>query len=203
MLEVNGVIYEYDDVVNADSLVTLGTPFVQTGLPTGIHFTPRNFRVESRDGGGFDSVSETFIFSSIRSVSGDPFQSVIAAAEGFYLTTSGVQLTADVVGTATNNDNLSEMATLNGSAFATGANHWVSDPISISPLFGMTANDVAWRIDITLTADTDAIGEIAIIEADRIIVSASTVPVPAAVWLFGSALGLLGWIRRKATLLNT
>jgi hypothetical protein len=27
----------------------------------------------------------------------------------------------------------------------------------------------------------------------------SVVPVPAAVWLFGSALGLLGWIRRKAT----
>ncbi len=25
------------------------------------------------------------------------------------------------------------------------------------------------------------------------------IPVPAAVWLFGSALGLLGWIRRKAT----
>ena len=27
----------------------------------------------------------------------------------------------------------------------------------------------------------------------------SVVPVPAAVWLFGSALGLLGWLRRKAT----
>jgi len=29
-------------------------------------------------------------------------------------------------------------------------------------------------------------------------VSANIVPVPSAVWLFGSALGLLGWIRRKA-----
>jgi len=24
------------------------------------------------------------------------------------------------------------------------------------------------------------------------------VPVPAAVWLFGSALGLLGWVRRRS-----
>ena len=29
---------------------------------------------------------------------------------------------------------------------------------------------------------------------------AQVVPVPAAVWLFGSALGLLGWMRRKASL---
>jgi hypothetical protein len=29
-------------------------------------------------------------------------------------------------------------------------------------------------------------------------VNMDTVPVPAAVWLMGSALGLLGWIRRKA-----
>jgi hypothetical protein len=27
----------------------------------------------------------------------------------------------------------------------------------------------------------------------------SSIPIPAAVWLFGSGLGLLGWFRRKAT----
>ncbi len=30
-------------------------------------------------------------------------------------------------------------------------------------------------------------------------ISFSTVPVPAAVWLFGGALGALGWLKRKAT----
>jgi hypothetical protein len=30
-------------------------------------------------------------------------------------------------------------------------------------------------------------------------ISATVVPVPAAVWLFGSALGLLGWMKRKAS----
>ncbi len=37
----------------------------------------------------------------------------------------------------------------------------------------------------------------ATIEIDNVVVSA--VPIPAAVWLFGSGLGLLGWIRRKQT----
>ena len=54
---------------------------------------------------------------------------------------------------------------------------------------------------------SDALNELGLIEFDAsgvdagmalVVADASVVPVPAAVWLFGSALGLLGWIRRRA-----
>ena len=47
----------------------------------------------------------------------------------------------------------------------------------------------------------DFVGSASTIEIDHLQYGsgASVVPVPAAVWLFGSALGLLGWMRRKAT----
>ncbi len=59
------------------------------------------------------------------------------------------------------------------------------------PLFG--SSDVAtftsgiWE-DIDETVDYDS---------TNVAFTVSTVPIPAAVWLFGSALGLLGWMRRK------
>lgn len=36
------------------------------------------------------------------------------------------------------------------------------------------------------------------INSFELVANASVVPVPAAAWLFGSALGLLGWVRRRA-----
>jgi hypothetical protein len=41
--------------------------------------------------------------------------------------------------------------------------------------------------------------EVGRIEADLVSASFSVVPIPAAVWLFGSALAGLGWMRRKQT----
>ncbi len=56
---------------------------------------------------------------------------------------------------------------------------------------GTFVADTTWFLstDASLDADTD------IIEYARF--SAAVVPIPAAVWLFGSALGILGWVRRR------
>jgi hypothetical protein len=49
-------------------------------------------------------------------------------------------------------------------------------------------------------ADAECLAGVAANQADDVLTYAriSVVPVPAAVWLFGSALGLLGWVRRRA-----
>jgi len=57
------------------------------------------------------------------------------------------------------------------------------------------------RILMNSTAYTDCVNDAACApdaETDLLVQwNVQTVPVPAAVWLFGSALGLLGWMRRK------
>lgn len=58
--------------------------------------------------------------------------------------------------------------------------------------------DVAGGVTLQLKSSCGAVvGCVADIFFDN--ASMSVVPVPAAVWLFGSALGLLGWMRRKAS----
>jgi len=58
--------------------------------------------------------------------------------------------------------------------------------------------DVSKGVTLQFGAITGAVpGSFAELFVDD--VSINVVPVPAAVWLFGSALGLLGWIRRKAS----
>lgn len=79
-------------------------------------------------------------------------------------------------------------------------------PLAINPdpavwtsfVFNTVAGpDVSGGITLQLTATTGgAEGSSADMYYDNIKIN--VVPVPAAVWLFGSALGLLGWVRRKA-----
>jgi hypothetical protein len=61
------------------------------------------------------------------------------------------------------------------------------------PLFG--SSDVA-----TFTSGVwEDLDEDVDYDSTNLAFTVSTVPIPAAVWLFGSGLGLLGWMRRKQT----
>lgn len=57
--------------------------------------------------------------------------------------------------------------------------------------------EVIVQIQNNLSATTLNNGEAAWIEKKQGAIGISVVPVPAAVWLFGSALGALGWMRRR------
>jgi hypothetical protein len=69
--------------------------------------------------------------------------------------------------------------------FIFGGTSDVPTVLTDSTLFGellfMGMNSAGGTFDLLLTSDGGF----------------SAVPIPAAVWLFGSALGLLGWIRRR------
>jgi hypothetical protein len=66
-----------------------------------------------------------------------------------------------------------------GSILDVSSAAWVSQTFAS---LGMTPGTYVWTL---ASADTLTLDVVA------------TVPIPAAAWLFGSALGLLGWIRRK------
>lgn len=65
----------------------------------------------------------------------------------------------------------------------------IAADIIVSPEFSALLN----ALELVAGDVTGADAGLAVVYA-----SAEVVPVPAAVWLFGSALGLLGWVRRRA-----
>ncbi len=78
-------------------------------------------------------------------------------------------------------------------------------PVGITPPNNGGAGDVCNQISVVENAGSSLIiteqSEFTFVVPDTplgYIYTFTVVPVPAAVWLFGSALGLLGWIRRRA-----
>ena len=196
----DSVIYEYDDATNAAALALFGTPTI---AGDDVRFLPPSFRAESVDGAGSDVVSANFIFSRVYSINGDDIAEIQVLEFGDYEITNGDSVSADLLLTASSNvdffDFASDMDSFDAAGDSAGLATWQLlasvDPTSV---FSSAANDIAVSIQNTLVATTDAFGETAWIQKKLSFTATTVVPVPAAAWLFGSALmGLMALKRRK------
>lgn len=177
-------------------------------------FQPTNFKAESLDGAGVDTASQTLIIDVVATTPGFDITSLAMVEQGDYVR-SGVDATVaasgrlGVVSTnkicggifACNDAEIFNVAPLNDTGGATI--DW-SGGTSVD-----LANTAGWGFDSSLqvsfqnnlSATTLNAGEQATIQKKLggIGLVVNPVPVPAAVWLFGSGLlGLAGIARRRS-----
>lgn len=198
------VTYEYDDAQAAVAYYGLPTFFGDDVL-----FSPTVFRAESADGIGIhsgtntDAVSATFLFSRI--MSNSPSTEIVGIAaheEGDYRIVGDGWINGDLSLTATGLNNLLEPSITDSdniydSGDSAGKQLWnMSAMLTPGASLVQLANDLRLAITNDLSAFTDASGERAWIEKKLVLSITTVVPVPGAVWLLGSALGLIGLIRR-------
>jgi len=78
-----------------------------------------------------------------------------------------------------------------------GTNYLVTDPVGSTP-FALTFTGLGLNVsDLDITIDQHSGSSWVMVSEITFGAGAVPVPIPATVWLFGSALGLLGWMRRK------
>ncbi len=198
------VCYDYDDTQAAISI---------TGLPTlvgdSVTFLPPDFRAESANGAGWDIVTANFLFSRVYTV--NPLDeitlfSVWEELDHQIITDGEVEATlytqarsnhgafpTDVIGISTTSSFLDTGDT--GGVIVSGLSALLYPAAS----FTGPADDMQVGIQNTLRAYTDASGQVAFIQKKFTLATntAEAVPVPTAIWLFGSALGALRMLRRR------
>lgn len=193
------ICYEYDDA--QVGVLKFGMPSL---VGDAMQFLPVDFRAESANGAGFVVDTATFVFNRVYSISGADIISVTASESGDYRIISGGTVDVDLfLQAASNVDAFDFTVDINNfaAAGASGGLQLWSLGAAVSPaaVFTSLANDLALTVQNTLTAFTGNSGELAWIQK-KLILEVAVVPVPAAVWLFGSGLALLGFARRRQQL---
>lgn len=190
--------YVYDDEQVAIDL--FGDPDIIGDV---VRFAPPAFRAESNDGEGTEIAAANFIFDRVYSVAGNEITNLQVIEFGDYKLVGGDSVEADLLLTVSNNISPLEYASSDDNFSAVGDSggrqNWeMSTQLDPSEEFDAYASDVLLTIQNTLQATTDSFGEVAWIQKKLSFVAVSQVPLPAAAWLFGSAmLGLVTVARRK------
>lgn len=215
------ICYEYDDNAAVNSGIDYyGTPTLLAGSDT-LKFNPTDFSVDSDPGtAGIPGPTLTAVFAFTRvwstwgmeigdisvSESGD-YQVLGDAAVSANLRVQVVDLGDDGSPTPGFPEQIVDIQTFTATT-PTGlalANWSLASSVSPSTVFTDLATSVDLSIQNTLQAVSGPGGGYGFI-AKKLLLTVSTVgsmppaevvPVPAAAWLFGSAIGLMGLIRRR------
>ena len=191
------VNYVYDDTQSAINL--FGTPLIQGDT---VLFIPPNFRAESANGAGQISAAANFIFDNVYTTNGMDLDTITVTEDGDYNIDNGDGVSATLRLTIVNNDDFlaggrNDLVSFSASGDQGPANWDLEASLDPVDEYGSPVSDLRVTIQNTLTADTDAQGELAWIQKKLSFVATTEVPVPAAAWLFGSALVGLAGIKRK------
>ncbi len=196
----DNVVFEYDTVTNAAALALFGTPSIQGDT---IRFLPPAFRAGSVDGAAPQNVGSSFVFDRIYSLSGADISLVSLLGFGDAEISSGGTASARVRLFATSNTGGGAIETDSDLYAATGDTGglqvWqLNAGISPGLAFGAgNASDIRLTIEDLLQVGTDLPGESAFAQNKLIVLDVITVPVPAALWLFPSGLGLFAGYQRR------
>lgn len=207
------VCYEYDNNPAINAGITLfGAPTLLIGSDT-LAFTPTAFSASATNG-AIVTTTATFQFSRVYSTNGAEIVDITVNEDGDYRILGGGTVSAsirlqslDIVNNggggfpqvAITNPNPSFTASTPTGTFAAPgsfANWNLSASLSPAAAFQDLATEVNFQIQNTLSAFTFGSPQLAFIQK-KLTITTTLVPVPAAVWLLGSALAGVGFLRRR------
>ena len=194
------VCYQWDD--SQPALNYFGDPVLIGNDLSFAVGNPMPFRAESADGAGTDGANATLIIDRVYTISGVDILSVTISEGGDWEITQDGAVAADLYVQGISLSNVGDIVVDTDSVDAMGDSQglqlWDAEA-GISPAadFNGAANDLRLTIQNSLLAYSGNSGDRAFIEKKFLTVVTTVVPVPPAVLLFGSALGLLGWVRSR------